>query len=50
MDWSTTVSDLRSVSNISEPEKRETKQKISIKANQPLTPFYKVRQTHQVSC
>ncbi len=39
-----------SVSDISEPEKRETIQKVSIKAKTPLTPFYEVGQTHLVSC
>ncbi len=51
--WCTCVrsnSDLRSISEISEPEKRETKQKVLIKANQPLIAFYEVGQTHQVSC
>ncbi len=44
------MSDLRYASDISEPEKRDKTKCISIKANQPLAPFYKVVQTHQVSC
>ncbi len=42
--------DLRSVNDISQPEKERQHKKYQIKANQPLTPFYEVGQTHQVSC